>query len=46
MKPTPRLSRALRAFTNLGFPTCGKLADTSSCHLSELRIKHQEENNK
>nr|CAH0109762.1 unnamed protein product [Daphnia galeata] len=46
MKPTPRLSRALRAFTNLGSPTCGKLADTSSCHLSELRIKHQEENNK
>lgn len=42
MKPIPRLSRALRAFTNLGSPSCGKLND-ASYHLNELRVKQQEE---
>ena len=43
MKPIPRLSRALRAFTNLSCST-GAKTDTAH-HLNELRVKRKEERN-
>lgn len=43
MKPVPRLSRALRAFTNLGLPSSGKLNDLSH-NLAELRSRQKNDN--
>lgn len=46
MKPIPRLSRALRAFTNLSSSSsAGGKSDTAAHHLNELRIKRKEERN-
>jgi hypothetical protein len=43
MKPVPRLSRALRAFTNL---SCSSGDETDTAHqLNELRVKRKEERN-
>lgn len=42
MKPIPRLSRALRAFTNLSSDSGGVKQDPAQ-FLAELRIKRQEE---
>jgi len=42
MKPIPRLSRALRAFTNLSSDGGGVKQDPAQ-FLAELRIKRQEE---
>lgn len=46
MKPVPRLSQALRAFTNLSSPSaCDDLHDVS-CFLEVLRTRKKQEDNK